>query len=111
MTDFTQIAARLKEGNLTPDEITDFRQKCSGELYFMYAEYAKCLSFGAEWMTKHREAYKSQAECERAYAASGPGKEETALKYKIRGVEALETVLTSLYFQTNKEMQMANRES
>lgn len=107
---FPEIADRLREGNLTPDEVSLYRQKCAGELYFMYEQYGKCLSFGAEWMTAKREEYKSQAECERAYAASGPGKEETTLKYKIKGVEALESVLTSLYFQTNKEMQMANRE-
>lgn len=110
MTDFPQIAERLKQGNLLPDEIAEYRQFCAGQLFFFYEQYGKCLSFGAEWMTENRKDYGSQAETERAYAASGPGKEETTLKYKIKGVEALESVLTSLHFQTNKEMQLANRE-
>lgn len=107
---FTEIADRLREGNLAPDEITSYRQFCAGSLYRMYEQYGKCLSFGAEWMTEHRKDHGSQAETERAYAASDAGKEETTLKYRIKGVEAIESVLTSLYFQANKEMKLAENE-
>lgn len=117
MTTFPEIAARLRDGNLTPDEIASYRSFCAGSLYRMYEQYGKCLSFGAEWRTEIKNnpvttsgKPMSEAELERIYSASGPGKEETHLKYQIKGVEALETVLTSLYFQTNKEMQLANRE-
>lgn len=107
---FTEIASRLRDGNLTPDEIKDFRSYCAGMLYRMYEEYGRALSFGAEWVTENRKNHGSQAETERAYLSTEAGKKETTLKYEIRGVEAMSEVLTSLHFQTNREMQLASRE-
>lgn len=117
MTDFPEIVSRLEQGNLTPDEISSYRSYCAGSLYRMYEEYALCLSFGAEWKTAKREERaegekpKSEAELERLYATTEPGKKETTLKYRIKGAEIINDTLTSLYYQTNKEMKMAGNDN
>lgn len=99
---FLTIQDRLLEGNLHGDEIAMYRSFLSVWLSRFYEQYGLCLSSRAEWTTEHRKEYGSQAECERAWEA-GPGREETTLKYKIKGYEVVGEVLTSLWFQVNKE--------
>lgn len=106
---FTLIISRLEQGSLTGDEIAEFRSFCAAWLFRYYEQYGKCLSFGARWKTGTRERYKSMAECERAYEATDEGKKEIRLKCRIKGVEAVQEVLTSLWFQVNKEAREANR--
>jgi hypothetical protein len=104
---FKSIQERLLEGNLYGDEVASYRNYIAVMLARAYEKYAGSLSFRAEWTTEHRAEYKSQAECERAWEATGPGKEETTLKWTIKAYEALSEVLTSLWFQLNKEERSA----
>lgn len=107
---FKEISIRLAENNLTPDEITHFRSFCASWLFRFYETYGSVVSLGAVWQTEHRQDYKSQAETERAWLATEEGSEETKLKNRIKGVEALQEVLTSLYYQTNREMRLAQND-
>lgn len=109
---FKEIADRLSENNLTPDEIAHFRSFCAAWLFRLYETYGKLVSEGAGWQTDRRSSpdYKSQAERERAWYATEEGQEETTLKYRIRGVEAMQDVLTSLYYQANREMKLAGND-
>lgn len=100
---FPEIQSRLLEGNLHGDEVAAFRSYIAVMLARAYEVYASCLSFGATWTTEHRPEYKSQAECERAYEATEAGKKETTVKWTIRAYEAVQEVLTSLWFQLAKE--------
>lgn len=104
---FKDISSRLAENNLTPDEIADFRSYCASWLFRLYEQYGRLVSSGAAWQTEKRDGYKSQAETERAWLATEEGNAETETKYRIRGVEAMQDVLTSLYYQTNREMRIA----
>lgn len=103
MTNFPEIQSRLLEGNLYGDEIAAYRSYLAVMLARGYEKYAGSLSSRAEWTTEHRSEYKSQAECERAWEATDAGKEETITKWTIKAYEAVQEVLTSLWFQINKE--------
>lgn len=103
MTDFKAIQSRLLEGNLHGEEIADYRNYIAVMLARLYAEYGDAKSYGAAWTTEHRNEYKSQAECERAYEATEEGKKETRLKYAIRAYESVQEVLTSAWFAITRE--------
>lgn len=97
------IQDRLLEGDMFGDEIASSRSYIAVMLARGYEAYARCLSLRAEWTTTNRDQYKSQAECERAYEATDAGKEETVIKYSLKAYEAIQEVLTSLWFQINRE--------
>lgn len=112
MTDFRTIVDRLEQGNLTPDEIASYRSYCAAWLYRFYEEVGSLSAEGALWLTANRnlkDRYKSQAECERAWEATESGQKLIKKKALIKGVEHVQEVLTSLWFQTNKELRESSR--
>lgn len=102
------IIARLQQGNLTPDEIAEFRSFVAVWLYRYYEEKGTLSAKAALWMTAQRSEYKSQAECERAWDATEDGQKLILKSNVIKGLEHIQEVLTSAWFAVNKEYQIAH---
>lgn len=102
------IVERIELGNLTPDEVDDFRNHIAVWLFRYYEEYGEVSSQGALWLTANRDKYKSQAEAERAWDATDRGQRQTLVKNLIKGVEHIQDVLTSQHFQLTRAMKEAN---
>lgn len=102
-----EIAERMEEGSLTGHEVADARSIVSAHLFRLNEEYGRLSSLAALWMTAHRENYKSQAECERAWEATENGLTMIEKKYAIRGLEALSEGLATLWFLNQREYKEA----
>lgn len=97
------IVERMREGNMTPDEIADSRVFIGTWLYTFNVRYGKASALSAVWITANREKYKSHAECERAWEATEKGQEEIRLKYDIRALEAIQDALETAWFLAQRE--------
>lgn len=107
---FTDIVDRIEQGNLSPSEITEYRGFCATWLFRYYEMRGKLKAERALWQTANRNSYKSMAECERAWDSIESGQELLKITETVNGLERVSEFLTSLYFQTNKEMQLASRD-
>lgn len=110
MSVFKDIVDRIEGGDLSGEEISSFRGFCSVWLFRYYEMRGKLKAEGALWMTGNKDKYSSQAACERAWEATESGQELIKVSHTINGLEKINEFLTSLYFQTNREMQLASRE-
>lgn len=104
---FKDITNRLEEGNLTENEIVEFKNFCAVWLYRINEQYGQLCSNAALWQTAHREDYKSQAECERAWQATQDGQNQTKFKYQIRAIEYISETLSTNWFLKQREWKEA----
>lgn len=104
---FETIQDRLLEGNLHGEEVATFRNYVAVWLSYFYEQRGKSKVQGAIWIHGHRDDHKSHAACERAWETTEAGQNLTLLDERIRGYEKVFEVLTSLWFQLNKEERSA----
>lgn len=97
----------MEQGNLTPDEVVEYRNFCAGWLYRLNEHYGKLTSESAKWLVANAEKHKSHAAAERAWEATDRGQLQTKLKYQIRGIEHIQEALHTNWFLLNREYKEA----
>jgi len=100
---FHDVIRRIDQGNLTGDEIVEFRNFCAIWLFRFNEEYGQLAGKAALWQTGNEEAYKSQAACERAWEATEDGQKQIKLKYQIRAIEHIQDALETNWFLVTRE--------
>lgn len=106
---FKTITDRIEQGNLSPNEVSEYRNFCAVWLFRLNTEYGALVSESAQWQVAKGDEFKSQAACERAWEATEKGQRQTALKYQIRGVEHIQDALETNWFLLNRELKEAGK--
>lgn len=100
---FTSIAEDLRNGIDSPELVQTYRNFCASWMYTLHNQYGQLKAEAAVWLTKHREEYKSYAECERAWDATEQGTKKIEIKHTLEGLHELQEALKSQHYLLMRE--------
>lgn len=93
----------MEQGQMTPREVSESRNKIAAELARLRWRYGKLAAQRARYVVAHKGSYKSLAETERVWEATDDGQIELQLQHQIKALEALLGALETNWFLLQNE--------